>query len=243
MIRILIPMGGDAKQFVERGYVFPKPLVEILGKPMVEVVVQNLRPREEHEFVFVCREEHLKRYALGEVLSLIVPNHQLVVMRHPTAGALCSALLAAEFLNNDDELLICNADQVVDFNISDFIGAARSGEWDGYIVSFPSTHPKWSYAKLEGDQVVSVVEKRPVSRHATSGIYYFKRASDFLVAAERMLMKSATTLNEFYLAPVYQELILMGRRIGLFSIERNQMHGLGTPEELEQYVKSQVTVC
>jgi len=114
MIHIVMPMGGEGKRFAERGYTFPKPLVEIAGKPMVEIVVHNLTPSEPHRFIFICRQEHLQKFALGEVLNLIAPENRVISMRSPTSGALCSVLLGMEYLQNDDELLVANADQFVD---------------------------------------------------------------------------------------------------------------------------------
>ena len=238
MIRVVIPMGGEGKKFIERGYTFPKPLVEITGKPMIEIVVNNVRPREDHQFVFLCREEHLQSFALGDVLDLIAPKSKTVVMFNPTAGALCSILLATEHLQEDGELLVVNADQYVDASVDDFLDAARRGEWDGYIMTFPSTHPKWSYVKLEGEEVASVAEKRPISRHATVGLYYFRQGRDFLEAAERMIMKQATVGGEFYVCPIYNELILMGKRISTYPIDGERMHSLGTPEDVERFSAS-----
>ena len=238
MIHIVMPMGGEGKRFAERGYTFPKPLVEIAGKPMVEIVVHNLTPSEPHRFIFICRQEHLQKFALGEVLNLIAPENRVISMRSPTSGALCSVLLGMEYLQNDDELLVANADQFVDIPIDGFLAAARAGKWDGYVMTFPSTHPKWSYVKTEGDHIVTVAEKQPISRNATVGLYYFRRSKDFVAAAERMLLKNATVAGEFYVAPVYNELILKGKKIGMYPISRDQMHGLGMPEDVEVFVAS-----
>jgi NDP-sugar pyrophosphorylase family protein len=242
MIHIVVPLGGEGKRFAERGYSFPKPLVEIVGKPMIEVVVHNLTPTESHQFIFVCRQEHLERFALSEVLVLIAPESEIVSIRNPTAGALCSVLLGMEYLQHDEELLVANADQYVDVTIDEFLTAARGGMWDGYLMTFPATHPKWSYAKVEDDAVVAVAEKRPISRNATVGLYYFRSGRDFLAAAERMLLKNATVGGEFYVAPLYNELILMGKRIGIYPIAREQMHSLGTPEDVENFTATQAHV-
>ena len=239
MIRIVVPMGGEGKRFIDRGYSFPKPLVEIVGKPMIEVVVHNVTPTESHQFIFVCRQEQLEEFALSEVLNLIAPESEIVSMRNPTAGALCSVLLGMEYLQHDEELLVVNADQYVDVPIDEFLTAARRGVWDGYMMTFPATHPKWSYAKVEGDQVVAVAEKKPISRDATAGLYYFRSSRDFLEAAERMLLKNATVGGEFYVAPLYNELILMGKRVGIYPIAREQMYSLGTPEDVESFSATQ----
>lgn len=238
MIHIVMPMGGEGKRFSERGYTFPKPLVEIAGKPMVEIVVHNLTPSEPHQFIFICRQEHLQKFALGEVLNLIAPENRIISMRSPTSGALCSVLLGMGYLQNDDELLVANADQFVDIPIDGFLAAARAGKWDGYVMTFPSTHPKWSYVKTEGDHVVTVAEKQPISRNATVGLYYFRRSKDFVAASERMLLKNATVAGEFFVAPVYNELILKGKKIGMYPITRDQMHGLGMPEDVEAFTAS-----
>ncbi|MGE0813468.1 MAG: glycosyltransferase family 2 protein [Vicinamibacterales bacterium] len=235
MTRIVVPMGGDGRQFVERGYTFPKPLVEVAGQPLVELVVRNLTPAEPHQFVFICRAEHVQKYALGDVLRLVAPGCTIVTMAKPTAGALCSVLLGMEHLAHDDELVIANADQWIDVPIDRFLAAARTGGWDGGIMTFPNTHPRWSYARIEDGRVVAVAEKQPISRHATVGIYYFRRGADFVSAAERMLLKNASVAGEFYVAPVFNELVLDGRTVGHFPIGAAEMHGLGTPEEVERF--------
>jgi dTDP-glucose pyrophosphorylase len=235
MIRIVVPMGGEGRQFAERGYTFPKPLVEVAGQPLIEVVVRNLTPCEPHQFIFICRQEHVANYALGDVLRLVAPGCEIVTMAKPTAGALCSVLLGMEYLEHDDELVVANADQCIDVSIDQFLASARMQEWDGGLITFPNTHPRWSYARVEGQQVVAVAEKQPISRHATVGIYYFRHSRDFVRAAQRMLCKNASVGGEFYVAPVYNEFILHGQRVGHFPIEAAQMHGLGTPEEVERY--------
>jgi NDP-sugar pyrophosphorylase family protein len=235
MIHIVVPMGGEGRQFAERGYTFPKPLVEVAGQPLIELVVRNLTPDEPHQFVFICRREHVERFALGDVLRLVAPGCRIVTMGQPTAGALCSVLLGMEHLCHEEELLVANADQWIDVPIDRFLAAARQNAWDGGIMTFPNTHPRWSYVRTEGDLVVGVAEKQPISRNATAGLYYFRHGLDFVRAAERMLFKNASVAGEFYVAPVYNELVLAGRRVGVFPIGASAMHGLGTPEEVERF--------
>jgi len=228
-------MGGEGRQFAERGYTFPKPLVEVAGQPLIEIVVKNLTPSCEHQFVFVCKQEHVQRYALGDVLQLVAPGCRIVTMARPTAGALCSVLLGMEYLEHEDELLVANADQWIDGSIDSFITAARASQWDGAIVTFPNTHPRWSYARLEDGLVVAVAEKQPISRHATAGLYYFRRGIDFIRGAERMLFKNASLGGEFYVAPVYNELILAEDALASFRLMPRTCMGLGTPEEVERF--------
>jgi NDP-sugar pyrophosphorylase family protein len=235
MLKIVVPMGGEARRFAEHGYTFPKPLVEIDGRPMIEVVLANLRPSEEHQFVFICKQEHIRDFALAEVLQQIAPGCRVVAMPAPTAGALCSVLLGLQEEDRDQELLVANADQVVEMSIDEFLAQSRAPGVDGAIVTFPSTHPKWSYVLVEGGQVVAAAEKRPISPDATVGLYYFREVRHFVEAAENMLVKNASLHNEFYVCPVYNEYVLAGRRVVTYPIGRQAMHSLGTPEDVERY--------
>lgn len=235
MLKIVVPMAGEGKRFAEYGHTFPKPLVEIGGRSMIEIVVGNLTPREQHQFIFICRREHVQRYALADVLRLIAPGCKIAVMHDSTAGALCSVLLAMEHLNDDSELLIANSDQFVEEDIERFLATARAGNADGCIMTFPSTHPKWSFVKVVDGEVLTVAEKRPISPLATVGLYYFRRSADFLAGAEAMILKNASRDGEFFVSPVYNELILKGMRITTHPISREQMHSLGTPEDVEAF--------
>jgi NDP-sugar pyrophosphorylase family protein len=236
MLKIVIPMGGEGKNFLDRGFVFPKPLVEVQGRPMIHWVVKNLELKEPHQFIFVCQEAHLHRFALGEVLSLIAPGSVVIPLRQGTAGALCSVLLAAEYLADGSELIVANADQVVDVPLASFLAEARKPDVDGCIMTFPSTHPKWSFAKVVDGEVVAVAEKRPISQDATAGLYYFRKAKTFLECAEQMILKNAAIQGQFFVAPVYNELILGGQRVTTFPIERAAMHSLGSPEDVESFI-------
>src|SRR5205807_5685061 len=150
-----------------------------------------------------CKQEHIQSYALGDVLRLVAPGCRIVTMTKPTAGALCSVLLAMEYLEHENELLVANAYQWIEASIDSFLTTARASLWDGAMVTFPNTHPRWSYARLEDDLVVGVAEKQPISRHATAGLYYFRCSLDFVRGAERMLFKNASFSGEFYVAQDY----------------------------------------
>jgi NDP-sugar pyrophosphorylase family protein len=237
MLTIVMPLSGRGRAFIDAKYTFPKPLIEIAGRPLIEIVIRNLTPSVPHRFVFVCRAEHLERFAMRDVLSQIAPGSVTVPVHGETGGALCSVLLASEYIGADDELIVANGDQYITRPIDDFVAHARASAGDGCIVVFPSTHPKWSYVRTgENGDVDMVAEKRPISKHATAGIYYFRKGADFLGAAERMLLKGTRTANEYYLAPTYNELILDARRVTTFPLTRSQMVGLGTPEDVEAFM-------
>jgi HAD superfamily hydrolase (TIGR01509 family) len=232
---VLIPMAGNGSRFAAAGYTFPKPLIDVRGKPMIKMVVDNLGI--DANYIFIVQAEHYEKYQLEHTLNLIRPNCQIVKVNGVTEGAACTALLARESINNQNPLLIANSDQFVEFDPALFMYFAQSKGTDGTILTFENSHPKWSYAKTDADGwVTEVAEKKPISNHATVGIYYWARGDDFVRCAERMIAHNKRVNNEFYIAPVYNELIGEGGRVRTFDADR--MWGCGTPEDLNYFLNN-----
>jgi dTDP-glucose pyrophosphorylase len=236
-MNVLIPMAGHGSRFSQAGYSFPKPLIEVHGKPMIQVVVDNLAV--EANFIFVVQKEHREKYNLDSMLNLITPGCKIVEVEGVTEGAACTTLLAKEFINNNEPLVIANSDQFVEWNSLDFFYKMNEQNLDAGIVSFHSTHPKWSYAKTdENGFVTEVAEKNPISNIATVGIYYWKHGSDYVRFAEQMIENNIRVNKEFYVCPVFNEAIKAGLKIKTFDIPK--MWGLGTPEDLNYFLEKNV---
>ena len=242
MIQIVIPMAGRGSRFQKAGYELPKPLIEIHGHPMVEYVVRNVTPSAEHRFIFLCLQEHLDQYPLREALHRMAPGCVIVPVREVTEGAACTVLLAEKYINNDDPLMIANSDQYVDRPIDGYLAAL--GENDGLIMTLPSQAPNCSYIRYDDDGYVTLVrEKEIISPEATVGIYNFARGRDFVRAAKEMIRKNIRTNNEFYLAPVYNEMIDEGKKIVFQNVGRvdENVFGLGIPEDLMKFERNPVS--
>jgi len=236
-MNVLIPMAGAGSRFEQAGYTFPKPLIDVNGKPMIQRVVENLNIDARH--IFIVQKDHYEKYSLKHTLNLIAPNCKIVQVEGVTEGAACTTLLAKEFINNDEPLVLANSDQYVDWDSNKFMYSATADDIDGSILTFHSTHPKWSYAKLNSEgSVTEVAEKKPISEHATVGIYYWKKGSDYVRCAESMIQKNIRVNNEFYVCPVYNEAIQENLKVKTFHIER--MWGLGTPEDLDLFLKYEI---
>jgi HAD superfamily hydrolase (TIGR01509 family) len=234
-INVLIPMAGAGSRFEQAGYTFPKPLIDVNGKPMIQVVVDNLNI--DANFIYIVQKSHRSKYNLDSLLNLLTPNCKIVEVEGVTEGAACSALLAKDHINNQDPLFFANSDQFVEWNSSEFLYKMQETEVDGGIVIFKSTHPKWSFAKVnESGFVEEVAEKNPISDNATVGYYYWKHGSDFIKYAEQMINKDIRVNNEFYVCPVFNQAIESGLKISTFSAEK--MWGLGTPEDLTLFLNS-----
>lgn len=233
-------MAGRGSRFADAGYAFPKPLIDVNGKTMIEVVIDNLKPKTEHKFIFICQREHYETYDLHNILKNATDNQfEVVQINGVTEGAACTVLLAKKYIDNSDELLIANSDQYIDCSIDDFIEDARKGDWDGHIMTFEASHPKWSYARTDSTgKVIEVAEKKIISPHATVGIYYYKHGKDFVESSQAMITKNVRYNNEFYVCPVYNELILNDKKVGIHEIPAAHMFGLGTPEDLTSYLES-----
>jgi HAD superfamily hydrolase (TIGR01509 family) len=229
-MNVLIPMAGAGSRFQQAGYTFPKPLIDVEGKPMIQVVADNLN-------IYVVQKEHRAKFNLDTLLNLITPNCKIVEVDGMTEGAACTTLLAKEFINNDEPLLMANSDQFVEWDSNEFMYKMIEQKVDGGILTFKATHPKWSFAKVdEYGYVTEVAEKNPISDIATVGVYYWAKGSDYVKYAEQMIHKNIRTNNEFYVCPVFNEAIGDGKKIKTFNIEK--MWGLGTPEDLKYYLEN-----
>lgn len=234
-MNVLIPMAGAGSRFQQAGYTFPKPLIDVKGKPMIQVVAENLNI--DATFIYVVQKEHRTKYNLDTLLNLITPNCKIVEVDGITEGAACTTLLAKEHINMDEPLLMANSDQFVEWDSNEFMYKMIEQNVDGGIVTFRATHPKWSFAKIdEHGYVTEVAEKNPISDIATVGVYYWKRGSDYVKYAEQMINRNIRVNNEFYVCPVFNQAIEAGKRIKTFDVPK--MWGLGTPEDLTFFLEN-----
>ena len=231
---ILIPMAGAGKRFIDAGYIFPKPLIEINNKPMIQWVIESLNLKA--NYIFIIQKEHQKKYNIKSVLNVLQPNCKIIELSHVTEGAACTTLLAKKYINNSDPLIIANSDQYIKWNSSKAIYDFNSKKLDGAILTFEAIHPKWSYAKCdEKGFVTEVAEKKVISKNATVGVYYWKHGSDYVRSAEKMIKKNIRVNNEFYVCPVYNEFLLEKKKVKIYNVE--EMQGLGTPEDLNNFLR------
>jgi NDP-sugar pyrophosphorylase family protein len=238
MLNIVVPMAGRGSRFLSEGFTLPKPLIPVLGRPMIDVVVNNVRPASPHRFIYLCLEEHIVTYGLEAKLSALTPGCVIVPVRAVTEGAACTVLLAREYIDDADPLMIANSDQWVDASIDDYLRAFDDPSVDGLIMTMWADHPKWSYIRFDdAGKAIEVVEKEVVSNEATVGIYNFRHGRDFVRAADAMIAKELRVNGEFYVAPTYNQLIDEGQRIAHCNVGRelDGMYGLGIPSDLAAF--------
>jgi NDP-sugar pyrophosphorylase family protein len=229
-MNIIIPASGKGQRFVDAGYPKPKPFLNVDGLPMICRVTENVRSAPNDNIFWIVRDEHLPE---AEQLAKPYQAH-CVPVKNVTQGAACTALLACACIDNDEPVIVANSDQIVDFSMSSFLLGCYGAQ--GGILCFPATGTKWSYARIDStNHVLEVAEKVQISQWATAGIYYFSSVSLLTTFIEKMINSGIRVRDEFYLAPVFNELILEHLKVMAVKIGADHMHGLGTPEDYAFY--------
>lgn len=241
MLNILIPMAGAGSRFRAVGYTLPKPLIPIRGVPMLKWVIDNIRPQCEHRYIFVCQQSHIDDYDLRQKLEEWAPGCAVVGLPGLTEGGACTVYAARQLIDNDDPVMVANSDQYIAHDINRYLACMDRNAADGLIMTMEANDPKWSFVELNGQgDVVRVVEKEVVSQEATVGIYNFRSGRELLRAIEAMFASGFRVSGEFYLAPVYNEMIARGARVVPYRIGGIgvEMFGLGTPEDLQSFLET-----
>lgn len=240
-INLVIPMAGRGSRFAGAGYKDPKPFIKFLGKTMIEHVVDAFPHVGGKQplfvnLIFIIQKEHDDVYQASALLKDRYPFCKIVVIDGVTEGAACTILKAEHLINNKVPLAIMNSDNIIHFD-GEALGLILP-HVDGAILTFEDNNPKWSFAALGSNgYVIEVAEKKPISTHATAGLYFWKHGENFVSSAKSMILKNIRVNNEFYVAPVYNENIEAGEKIAIFQVD--EMNGVGTPEDLEAYIAKQ----
>lgn len=238
MINVLIPMAGQGSRFSKAGYKKPKPFIDVAGKPMIKRVLENLA-LPDARFVLIARQEHINaELELVKQLEYEYPIH-FVSIDKLTEGTACTVLHARQYINNEDPLIIANSDQIVEFSFREYVLDCFERKLDGSILTFfdKEKNPKWSFAKINHTNHVTLVrEKEVISDYATVGIYMFAKGKYFVESAIDMILAQDRVNGEYYTCPVYNYMIAQKKVVGIYNIDYNDMHGIGTPEDLDIYL-------
>ncbi len=244
---MLVLMSGSSQTFKEAGYGYPKNLAEVVGQPMIQHVMESLNPLKSIGAKFICavRRDENRKHHTGKVLQLIDPSTAVLEINGENSGAACSALLAVDYINNDEPLIITNGDQILmDVDLPGIIKNFQLKQWDAGVIVFEDIHPRWSFVKCDSDNmVIEAAEKRPISKFATAGLFYFAKGSDFVYAAMEMLKKDTHLNGLFYISPALNEMILKQARIGIHRINRASYCSLASPSDLRSYSATVASNC
>ncbi len=227
-------MAGLGSRFSEVGYTAIKPLISVNGRPMIQYAIDSVGI--DGNWVFIVQKLHRELYDLDRVMQELCPGCKLVESDGLSQGAACSVLLAQEHIDPAQPLIIINSDNAIQWDSESVFREFIASSNTGLILCFQATDPKWSFAKLN-DQglVIEVAEKRAISNIATAGLYVWKTGAQFIESANAMIQKNIRVNNEFYVCPVYNEDISRGHGIAVHMVD--SMDGLGTPEDLDAFLR------
>ena len=236
MINVVVPLAGPNLFFDDVMYPYPKPLIEVGDKTMIELFIENIKKiNESLNFVFIVNESDCKKYHLDSTLNILT-NYKctLIKLTEPTRGAACSVLMAIEKINNSSPLIIANADQVLNVDFDDVISILSQS--DAGVITFKSVHPRWSFVKLdEDDNIIETAEKKPLSNEAIAGFYYFNQGRYFIDGAMSMIQKDASVGGSYYIAPVLNELVLNSYKLKTYKIDNSNFYTFYTPQKIDEY--------
>lgn len=242
-LQVLVPIAGRSAFFPPEQYFFPKPLIEIGGRPMIDRVVENLSTlTEDVRFIFIVQREDVVRFSLESTLKLLCGDQcEIIQLSAPTQGALCSALMAIDVLDRDTPLVIANGDQIIDIDLKRSLRRFRDARADAGVITFESVHPRWSYVRLDADSLVlQAAEKRVISKMAIAGFYYFASADLFIEAAKNTIRYGESVDDEYFIAPSLNELVLQNRRVVAAPAPKEAYHSFYSPDKIREFERSLV---
>jgi NDP-sugar pyrophosphorylase family protein len=231
-LNIVMPMAGLGSRFRDAGFKKPKPLIDVRGRPMYAWATESLPIEKASRLIFILlasqpefpdlQRDIETRYAANRPVLLSVPEL--------TAGQAITVLRAKELINHSEPLLIHNADTAFDAD-RDWTDTAFAEDLDGALLVFPSNEKRWSFSRENPAGLVEEVrEKEVISTWATTGTYWFRRGADFVGAAEARFRSGKREASEFYVGPLYNDLISSGAKVKNFPV--NKLYCFGTPEDL-----------
>lgn len=233
-MKILIPIAG--KSVVDDKNQYIKTLYEIEKKTVLQYVYESLSQIKDAQFIVVLRHEDVLNYHLDDMIRLMIPGVEVIVADGPTQGSACSCLLAIDQIEEQEPLLVVGSDQLLNIDLQAVLDSFIQRDLDGGVIVFDDIHPRWSFVKLdENELVVEAAEKRPISRNATTGFYYFRKGSDFVDAVEQMIKKGASINEQYYVCPCYNELVLKQKKIGVYRISKRDYFNLNQQKGLDDY--------
>ena len=202
---------------------------------MIGLVIDALTLSEPHRFIFVGQSSHEAAYGLTDLLRIKAPGCEVVLIDSLPHGPAATALLAEPWIDNGDELLVAYCDGFVTVDLSDFLTACRHRLATGGLMTYPSTDPADSYALVDKTgSVLRTAEKQLISPEATVGLYYFSSGCGFAAATRRMIALTPPGAGEYFICPIFNELIADGLPVFAYRIESSQCVEMGTPADLAQ---------
>jgi NDP-sugar pyrophosphorylase family protein len=232
----VVILAAGSERADENSGEYPLCLAEFDGRPLIENTIASIHTLKPSNFIFCFKSSDIREHHLDDITSILAPGSQVIGVKGKTGGAACTALLAATFIDSDEELLIINGNELLEIDFRSSVEWFKSSGSDVGVITFPSVHPRYSYVRVDEDGfVVEAAEKRPISRMATAGFYWFKHGKDFVRSAKSMIRKDASVNGVYYICPTLNEMVLEHKHIRHVGVSASAYHPLKTNRQLQQY--------
>lgn len=239
----IIPMSGSGSRFADAGFLLPKPLIPVSGKPMIARVIESMPPAD--KWIFIIRAEHAEKFAIDLLIKSLVPRAIVIAEKNPI-GQASTCMLAVPYLDPDEDMFIAACDNSFIYNKKKFAELKTDSTIDAIIWTFTknkllSEKPEaWGWVELGSDSQVIVdmsvkipVSDKPFNDHAVVATFYFKKAGEFAEAYAAMVKADYKIKNEFYVdsMPIFYK--KLGKRSVIFDVDLYV--GWGKPQDLYEY--------
>ena len=217
-------------------YQYPKPLIDLQGKPLIQYVIQNLLTISDvKKFYFIVTTEICAKYHIDNTIQLLCPSAEIVYLKAGTSGSVCSILMGIDQIKKGEECIIVNSDQIILSDLNDVVKSFRKQKLDAGVITFESVHPRWSYILLEDDKAIQFAEKNPISKNAIAGFYYFKKFEKFVECAFKVIADDDQLNGSFYVSSVLNQLILEGLAVKNFEIDSSEYLSLYSIQKIKEF--------
>ena len=242
-MKIIIPMSGIGKRFIDAGYERPKPLVRVNGKPIIEHVVSAFPG--DHDFIFICNREHLDNTDMWSVLKKVKPTSKIVCIEPHKKGPVFAVTNIFDDIDDDEELIVSYCDYYMEWDFDNFMEKVKGGEFSGAVPCYSGFHPHLLHSNLYAGVLVDDLgvmkdikekhsfTKNPVESHHSPGVYYFKKGADFKKYSMELLDSGLDLNGETYTSMLYYLYLRDKHKIYVPEVERFVQ--FGTPEDLEEF--------
>jgi NDP-sugar pyrophosphorylase family protein len=236
---VVVPMSGKGLRFREFGIEAPKPLIVCKGRWLVEWSLMSVKLELASRLIFIILKEHEHQYGVADRLRRKYGSKCHCLLEQSPTGAASTVLLAREYLDTAEDIIVKDCDGYLVSRVHDTIDSYRDDTVSGVLPTVDLPGDRWSFARTnEDEKVLQVAEKERISGHVIAGLYYFRHGHDFVTYAEKMMRRGTQVNGEFYVAPVYQEMIEDGHTIVIHRAEK--LWDLGTPEAVRQFERDYV---
>ncbi len=240
-LHVVMPMAGEGSRFLKEGWNTPKPLIELKGIPLFIRAINSVRTHEiPMKYSFIVRQEHIDKYVIDKKIHALLPEANIFSVLQTTRGAVETCLKAESAIAPDDAVIVMDCDlefssRQLSTYIEEILSKSSSEVNGGLLVSFESNQSKYSYAEVDGNNIVKrTAEKEVISSHALCGAYFFSTGSGFLRVARQLMGDANFNKPEFYVSLLYNYLLREGEIVRLCPMEYYCSYG--TPDELKQYL-------